>query len=160
MAFNLTNDNSLKDPKQHSVLGLTAFPNDLPNKEELRTWLPHLLSRIDALGLSAFIRGADPPYVLQYKTRDLTQLPELPSAAGEGTREARLALRASIVHENSIKEAMKKEWTRDQEQKVASLVLDSMRYSAVSRFERMQRDHAQLDDAGDAIPNAFNGISP
>ena len=54
---------------------------------------------------------------------------------------------------------MKKEWTRDQEQKVASLILDSMRYSAVSRFERMQRDFAQLDDTGAVISGAFNGIA-
>ena len=86
-------------------------------------------------------------------------LPELPEAAGPGPVEARLALRTSMAHENSIKNEMKKEWTRDQEQKVASLILDSMRYSAISRFERMQRDFSQLDDHGAVISGAFNGIS-
>ena len=108
MSLNSALDDSSKDPKQHSVLGLSVFPNDLPTKEELRVWLPTLLSRIYAMGLSAFMRGAEPPYVLQYNTRDLTMLPELAEAAGAGPVEARLALRASMSHEkNSIKEEMK-----------------------------------------------------
>ena len=117
MAFNLTNDDTFKDPALKAGIGLAAFPSDLPSKEELRVWLPTLISKIDGLGLSAFMRGADPPYVLQYKARDLSLLPELPEAAGEGPVQARLALRASTEHENSIKGSMKKEWTRDQEQR-------------------------------------------
>ena len=135
--MNISSDDiSSKDQALHSGLGLPAFPNDLPTQEELRIFMPTLLSRIDRYGLSAFMRGAEPPYLHQYKTRDLTLLPELPASAGEGPKETRVALRASVEHENSIKDAMKLEWTRDQQQKVATLILDSMRYTAVSRFEK------------------------
>ena len=47
------------------------FPNDLPTMEELREYMPPLLAKIDSMNLAAYMRGAEPSYVLQYKERDL-----------------------------------------------------------------------------------------
>ena len=54
---------------------------------------------------------------------------------------------------------MKTEWTRDQQPKVATVILDSMRRSAVSRFEAMKIAHRQVDAAGAIIAGAYNGIA-
>ena len=77
----------------------------------------------------------------------------------EGPKEGRVALRATYEHDNAIKLAMKTEWSRDQQQKVASVILESMRHTAVSRFESLRIKHQQLDNAGDVIDNAYNGIA-
>ena len=70
MAFNLTPDDLSVNPASKSAAhGITAFPCDLPSQEELREWLPNLQSRIDAMGLSAYMRGSDPPHVLQYNSQ-------------------------------------------------------------------------------------------
>ena len=101
----------------------------------------------------------NPPHVLQYTPRDLALIPVLPADAGEGPKEIRVALRATYEHDNAIKLAMKTEWSRDQQQKVASVILESMRHTAVSRFECLRHKHQQLDNAGDVIDNAYNGIA-
>ena len=75
MSMAQPNNDIAKDSKLNTVIGIPAFPNDLPTIEELREYVPHLLARIDAMGLSAYMRGAEPPYVLQYKERDLSLLP-------------------------------------------------------------------------------------
>ena len=54
---------------------------------------------------------------------------------------------------------MKTQWTRDQQQKVASVVLDSMRKSAVSRFEEFKNKHQQKEAGGVPIPGAYDGIA-
>ena len=54
---------------------------------------------------------------------------------------------------------MKDEWARDQQQKVASIILESMQHTAVSRFTEMKLKHVQLDAAGVAIKDAFNSIA-
>ena len=160
MAFNLSPDDLSVNPASKSAAhGITAFPCDLPSQEELREWLPNLQSRIDAMGLSAYMRGSEPPHVLQYTPRDLALIPVLPADAGEGPKEGRVALRATYEHDNAIKLAMKTEWSRDQQQKVASVILESMRHTAVSRFESLRLKHQQLDNAGDVIDNAYNGIA-
>ena len=152
-------DDSSQASKHQNVIGVAEFPGDLPSMEELTVWLPFLLSSVDRLGLSAYMRNAEPSFVLQYKPKDLALVPELEASAGEGPVATRLALRVTIAHENSIKVDMKREWTRDQQQKVATIVLDSMRHSAVSRFESMKTDHPQLDDYGVAIDDAYDGIA-
>jgi len=135
MSMAQPNNDITKDSKLNTVIGIPAFPNDLPTIEELREYVPHLLARIDAMGLSAYMRGAEPPYVLQYKERDLSLLPELPATCGETAKEARIALRATMTHENDIKADMKREWGRDQQQKVATLVLVESEY--ILKYERL-----------------------
>ena len=59
-----------------------------------------------------------------------------------------------------IKLQMKTEWTRDQQHKVATLILDSMRSKAVSRFETFKSTHQQVDaSTGAIITGAYNGIA-
>ena len=153
-------DDLVKDTTSSAESGRALiFPNDLPTIEELREYVPPLLAKISSMNLAAYMRGAEPSYVLQYKERDLSLLPELEGGAGEGAKETRLALRANVMHENSIKADMKREWARDQKQKVASVVLESMRHTAVSRFDQMKASHPLLDAYGCAIPGAFDGIA-
>ena len=125
MAFNIAPDDMSSTTSKNTAGGITNFPCDLPSPEQLRVWLPHLLSRIDSMGLSSYMRGAEPPHVIQYTLRDLSLTPELATSAGEAAKETRIALRATYEHDNSIKTQMKQEWTRDQQQKVASIILDS-----------------------------------
>ena len=127
--------------------------------EQLRVWTPALVSQFDSMGLAAFLRGSEPSHALQYKPRDLSLLPLLPETVGEGPREARIALRATIEHDNAIKADMKLEWTRDQKQRVATIILDSMRSTAVSRFEEMKASHPQRDESGAVIVGAFDGVA-
>ena len=125
MAYIMSSDDmSNSSVSKFAASGITEFPCDLPSQEQLREWLPHLLTRIDVMGLSAYMRGAEPPHVIQYTLRDLSLTPELPAAAGEAPKEARLSIRATYEHDNAIKTQMKTQWTRDQQQKVASVVLE------------------------------------
>ena len=104
MACNIaTDDSSASSSSKFTASGIMDFPCDLPSQEQLREWLPHLTTRIDSMGLSAYLRGSEPSYVIQYTLRDLALTPELPATAGEGPKEARLALRATYDHDNSIK---------------------------------------------------------
>ena len=155
-----TDDTSNSSMSKTAASGISEFPCDLPSHEQLRDWMPDLLAKISAMGLSAYMRGAEPPYVIQYTPRDLSLTPELEAAAGEGPKETRIALRATYEHDNMIKMQMKTEWTRDQQHKVATLVLDSMRSKAVSRFETMKSTYQQVDaSTGAIITGAYNGIA-
>ena len=159
MAQSFTSSDLPWESKLTAAIGIPAHPNDLPTIEELREYTPRLLAKISSLGLSAYMRGAEPPYVLQYKERDLHLLPELEADAGEASKEARLALRANAMHENSIKADMKREWARDQQQKVADVILDSMRKTAVSKFDAMKAAFPQRDAGGTTIDGAYDGIA-
>ena len=97
--------------------------------------------------------------MIQYTHRDLSLTPELEAGASEAAKETRIALRATYTHDNAIKARMKREWTRDQQQKVASVILDSMRLTAVSRYEDYKISHQQLDHTNAIIEGAYNGIS-
>ena len=103
MAQSFASSDLSGESKLTAAIGIPAYPNDLPTIEELREYTQRLLAKISSLGLSAYMRGAEPPYVLQYKERNLNLLPELEADAGEASKEARLALRANVMHENSIK---------------------------------------------------------
>ena len=110
MAFNIASDDmSNSSSTKNTASGITTFPCDLPSPEQLRVWLPHLLSRIDAMGLSSYMRGAEPPHVIQYTHTDLSLTPELATSAGEAAKETRIALRATYEHDNLIKTQMKQE---------------------------------------------------
>ena len=59
--------------------------------------------------VSSYMRGAEPPHVIQYTLRDLSLTPELEAGASDAAKETRIALRATYTHDNTIKASMKKE---------------------------------------------------
>ena len=103
-AFDESSNSSLQ---KTSASRITEFPCDLPTQAQLREWLPCLHTYIGSMGLAAYMRGSEPPHVIQFTPRDLALTPVLEVTAGEGPKESRIALRATYEHDNAIKLQMK-----------------------------------------------------
>ncbi|KAL1511212.1 hypothetical protein AB1Y20_006026 [Prymnesium parvum] len=134
------------------------FPEEDPTREALDKWIDAWDAYAATNGYAPMLQGRDPPSVIQFTERDLTLIPALPPDAGASAIAAREALRAQVIHDNSIKSKQRADTLCDHRHRFALLLIVHLRPRAGLRLQRLLSAHIVSGTVG-ASDALYDGIA-